>query len=259
MVAKSRQAHDRTSLEFKYSDAALESTLDNLDGAQQYAAWILDLFSPYLSGRALEVGAGHGTFTELIAKRCESVLATDLSERCASVLESRFFGDGRVSVTCGTIEDLTGRDRFDCAVLINVLEHIEDDDGALASLAELLADGGRLLLWVPAFEFLYSDFDRRIGHLRRYHVQELRSKVAGTGLHVVTARYVNPVGALAWLVTARLLGRTPTDKGAVDIFDRHFVPWLRSLDRHFHPPFGQSVFLAGVKYSGQRGGARARR
>jgi SAM-dependent methyltransferase len=259
MVAKSRYAHDRTSPEFKYSDAALASTLDNLDDAQQYAAWIFDLFSPYLSGRALEVGAGHGTFTELIAGHCESVLATDLSDRCARVLESRFFGDGRVSVACGTIEDLALRGPFDCAVLINVLEHIEDDQGALASLAEMLADGGRLLLWVPAFEFLYSDFDRRIGHVRRYRVQELRSKVERTGLHVVRARYVNPVGGLAWLVTARLLGRTPTDKGAVDIFDRYFVPWLRGLDRHLHPPFGQSVFLAGVRYSGQRSGARAQR
>lgn len=243
--------------DFEESDVELAETLDNLDDAQGYASWIFDLFVPYLGGRVLEVGAGHGTFTDLIATRADSVLATDLSERCAGILEKRFSDDPRVSVACGSIEDIAGHGLFDSAVLINVLEHIDDDEGALELLSDLLDDGGRLLLWVPAFEALYSDFDRRIGHVRRYRVPELRSKVESVGLRIERARYVNPVGGFAWFVTARLLGRTPTNKGAVEVFDRYFVPWLKRADRHFQPPFGQSVFLAAVKDPVRRGGDRA--
>ena len=160
-------------------------------------------------------------------------------------------------MACGSIEDMARYGRFDSAVLINVLEHIEDDEGALKLLSDLLDERGRLLLWVPAFEALYSDFDRRIGHFRRYRVSDLRSKVESVGLRIDRARYVNPVGGLAWLVTARLLGRTPTDKGAVEVFDRYFVPWLKRVDRHLQPPFGQSVFLAAVKDPARRAGDRA--
>ena len=51
--------------EFAESDVELAETLDNLDDAAGYASWIFELFVPYLQGRVLEVGAGHGTFTEL--------------------------------------------------------------------------------------------------------------------------------------------------------------------------------------------------
>jgi NAD(P)-dependent dehydrogenase (short-subunit alcohol dehydrogenase family) len=58
---------------------------------------------------------------------------------------------------------------------------------------------------------------------------------------------VNAVGALAWLVLARLLRRTPTQGTAVKIFDRHFVPLLARLERRRQPPFGQSVLAVATR------------
>jgi len=253
MDASPRRPEDQRRADFAEADLELAETLDNLDGAAGYAAWIFELCAPHLHGRVLEVGAGHGTFTELIAGRVDEVVATDLSERCAAILDERFASDPKVSVVCGGLEEIGDRGLFDSVVVINVLEHIEDDRAALDTLAGLLRPGGALILWVPAFEALYSDFDRRVGHVRRYRSEELRAKVETAGLEVTESRYVNPVGGLAWLVTAKWLRRTPTDAGPVRIFDRYFVPWLRRVDRHFHPPFGQSVFLSAVS---SRGGAR---
>jgi SAM-dependent methyltransferase len=224
------------------ADAELAETLDNLDGADNYAAWIFEQVQPHLGDAVLEVGAGHGTFTEILSARGARVVATDVSQRCADVLRERFAGDERVTVVHGGADAVAGQPPFDSAVLINVLEHIPDDDGALRDLAATLRPGGRLILWVPAFHLLYSDFDRKIGHYRRYRKGELKEQLTRAGYQVAEIRYVNSVGALAWLVVARLMHRAPTGGRSVKIYDSYFVPVLKRLEGRRGAPFGQSVF-----------------
>jgi len=224
------------------ADAELAETLDNLDGADNYAAWIFEQVQPHLGDAVLEVGAGHGTFTEILSARGARVVATDVSQRCADVLRERFAADERVTVVHGGADAVAGQPPFDSAVLINVLEHIPDDDGALRDLAATLRPGGRLILWVPAFQLLYSDFDRKIGHYRRYRKGELKEQLTRAGYQVAEIRYVNSVGALAWLVVARLMHRAPTGGRSVKIYDSCFVPVLKRLEGRRGAPFGQSVF-----------------
>jgi|tagenome__1003787_1003787.scaffolds.fasta_scaffold20825737_2 SAM-dependent methyltransferase len=224
------------------ADAELAETLDNLDGADNYAAWIFEQVQPHLGDSVLEVGAGHGTFTEILSARGARVVATDVSQRCADVLRERFSGDERVAVVHGGADAVAGQPPFDSAVLINVLEHIPDDDGALRDLAATLRPGGRLILWVPAFQLLYSDFDRKIGHYRRYRKGELKEQLTRAGYQVAEIRYVNSVGALAWLVVARLMRRAPTGGRSVKIYDSYFVPVLKRLEGRRGAPFGQSLF-----------------
>jgi SAM-dependent methyltransferase len=226
---------------FDEADVELAETLDSLDDAHNYRRWIFDLLEPYLGPRVLEVGAGHGTFTELLAPG-RHVVATDMSPRCAAVLRDRFWGDPAVEVLEADLEAAAVAGPFDAAVMINVLEHIEDDAAALSDLSALLVPAGRLILWVPAFAALYSEFDRRIGHYRRYDIRGLSAKLSDAGFRVDDIRYVNTLGAFAWWVVARQLHRTPTGTTGVQIFDRLFVPVVRRLERGHRPPFGQSIF-----------------
>lgn len=228
------------------ADAELAEGLDNLDGADQYAGWIFELVEPHLGGEVLEVGAGHGTFTGLISDRSTRVAATDVSERCVGILRSRFNDDPRVTVLQGGAPEAVGLPLFDSAVMINVLEHIEDDDRALKDLSATLKPGGRVVLWVPAFSLLYSDFDRKIGHYRRYRKAQLAKQLGDAGFEVTENRYVNVVGALAWLIVARMLGRAPTGGWSVKIYDSLFVPVLKRVERRWVMPFGQSIFAVGV-------------
>jgi SAM-dependent methyltransferase len=229
------------------ADAELEDALDNLDGAQNYARWIFSLMEPYLGNDILEVGAGHGTFTDLLARRQARVVATDLSERCVGVLRERFSAATNVEILQGETGLGTRSGPFDTAILINVLEHIEDDDLALRQLWDSLQPGGRLVLWVPAFQGLYADFERRVGHFRRYQRDGLRCQLSRVGFTVVQIHYANAIGAMIWWVVARQLGATPTRRLSVTAFDRGLIPIIRRLESRRPPPFGQSIFAVAVR------------
>ncbi|MGI8808065.1 MAG: class I SAM-dependent methyltransferase [Acidimicrobiales bacterium] len=222
------------------ADEELAGTLDNLDDAVNYADWIYSLMAPFLGERVLEVGAGHGTLTDRLMPG-RTVTATDVSPRCVSILEDRYRGSDRVNVLQADCDDAPRLGQFDSVVLVNVLEHIADDARALRSIEKALEPGGHLVLYVPAFEELYSDFDRRIGHHRRYRTEQLRSLVTEVGLEVVDLRYVNMVGAVAWWALATKLGRTPTQRWSAMTFDRLVVPVVSRLERRQPPPFGQSI------------------
>jgi SAM-dependent methyltransferase len=233
--------------EFDDSDAELSDVLRTLEEADNYADWIYRLIRPYLGEHVLEIGAGHGELTERL-RRDAKVTATDLSKRCVDELALRFAGCPEVEVLQADVAALGAEDRkFDSVVLINVLEHIDDDADALADLREVLKPGGRLCVFVPAFEGLYSEFDRRIGHRRRYRRSRLVSTFDRAGLGVIEARYVNTVGAVAWWLFSRQLGQVPTQRWSVRLYDKVAVPVIRRLEEDRAPRFGQSLLCIGER------------
>jgi glycosyltransferase involved in cell wall biosynthesis len=235
-----RRARRRPS-HFAAADTGLAGTLENLDDAVQYVDWISSLVVPHVAGRVLEVGAGHGTFSTRLAEAASELVISEPSARAAMLLRERF-GAG-TSVVQADLEDAASDGPFDTMVLINVLEHLADDEKALALMYDGLAPGGRIVVFVPAHEMLYSAYDRSIGHYRRYRRGELLRKVERANLRVVDAHYVNAIGFFAWYVTARLLRKRPTQAGLVRTYDRLVVPLARAVESRVRPPFGQSVLI----------------
>lgn len=233
--------------DFGTADLALQDTLASLEATRNYNSWIFGLIRPYLGSTVLEVGAGHGTFTELLARDADRVVAVDLSERCVDQLRARFPDDSGVEVVHGDVDVASARGPFDTVVMINVLEHIEDDDRALRELRASLRPGGMLALWVPALPLLYSQFDRKIGHHRRYRHRALRSLLTDTGFVPVECRYVNMVGALGWFAGMRLLGRTPSNETLLRLADRYVLPIGRRCESRLSPPFGQSLLAIAAR------------
>jgi SAM-dependent methyltransferase len=225
------------------ADHGLEPTLHALESATNHGDWITDLLGPDLRGSILEVGAGHGTMTRRFRdlEAVTAVTAVEPSARAARLLQERFDRDPSVIVIEGYLEDVPHREPFDAAVLVNVLEHIEDDGDALKALYKRLSPGGVLALFVPAHEALYSRFDREIGHWRRYRRPTLIEALVVAGFDVGDVRYVNAPGALAWFVTTRLLGRRPNGPWPVRLFDRIGVPLVRWSEHRYRPRLGLSL------------------
>ena len=231
-------------------DATLTSSLESLDKATNYRDWIVDLCAPHLRSPLLEVGAGHGTFGAHFASFGD-VTAVEPDANAAAVLAQRYAGDERVAVVAGVVADVPVGSGFGSAVMINVLEHIADDHGVLRDTFDRLEPGGRLCIWVPSYELLFSRFDKKLGHLRRYRKRQLEADVRRAGFEVAEARHVNLPGWFSWLIFCRLLRREPTSPTIVSIFDKRIVPAVRWCESRVRVPFGQSVFLVARKPSGE--------
>jgi SAM-dependent methyltransferase len=210
-------------------------SLDRMAHADRYNAWLLARAQPYLGTRVLEVGAGIGTFTRTLAER-RDVVAVEPDSALVATLRT---AAPSAHVVEGEI-DAAPVGAYDSIVCFNVLEHIADDAGALAAFRERLRPGGHLLLLVPAHPFLYGSLDRAFAHERRYAKRPLRALLRSRGFDVVALRRVNPVGALGWLVSSRLLRRDEIPGGPLRLYDR-IVPVLRLLDR-VELPLGLSLW-----------------
>jgi 2-polyprenyl-3-methyl-5-hydroxy-6-metoxy-1,4-benzoquinol methylase len=228
---------------FAESDEELAATLRTLESATNYRAWLGSLLTPHLEAPILEVGAGHGTYTELLAD-VGDLTVCEPSERAVEVLRERFASRPEIGIVHGELDQATTNgQKFGSMVMINVLEHIEDDDEALRQVASGLRPGGTVAIFTPAFELLYSGFDAAAGHHRRYRLPELRAKVQRAGFTIREARYVNSAGFVAWLLTARALGLTPTSSRLALTYDRYTVPIVRAAESRVVPPFGQSCLV----------------
>ena len=234
---------DNEPVDFEESDSELATTLDSLRAAKNYQDWIFEMCEPYFGDRVLEVGAGHGDFTERLVASGRSVTASDLSQRCVDILNVEYGSNPNVTVLHSDLEHMPAEDRYDSVLLVNVLEHIDDDLEALVQIRHRLNPGGRVILFVPAFDGLYSDFDRLVGHRRRYRRSHLVTLADRAGFELVDARYVNTLGTFVWWLFARRMRQIPTSEIPVKAYDRVAVPLLRRFETGRNPKVGQSVLM----------------
>jgi len=138
---------------------------------------------------------------------------------------------------------------FDAVLYLNVLEHIADDADELRLAAAVLRPGGTLLVFGPALEWLYSELDHKAGHYRRYTVAQARRLAVDAGLEVVSARYLDLLGVLPYLVVYRLLRHTEITGSTMWGYDRLVVPLSRALQRAMddQPPLGKNIVLVARK------------
>jgi hypothetical protein len=227
-------------------DSGLQSqTLEDISEAKNYHAWLTSLALPYLGDDPLEIGSGLGAYAQTwLEAGVPRMTVSEADPDRAARLKTRFADDDRVQVRrLGLPTDATGE--HSALVSFNVLEHIPDHVGALRSAAGLLRPGAPVVILVPAFESVMSDFDRRIGHVRRYRTTSLTDAFEQAGLSVERVHYVNAVGLPAWWLMMKVLRGTPSNSPLLRFYDRTVVPVMRGIEKGRPAPFGQSVFAVG--------------
>lgn len=227
-------------------DTSLQSaTLESLASAVNYNNWLTSLAVPHLGDTPIELGSGLGDYAQTwLDTGVPQITTTEIDPFRLALLRSRFAGDPRVEVMSFDILSPPQRDHS-ALVAFNVLEHIPDHVRALRAAHTLLRPGGSVIMFVPAFEFAMSRFDRYVGHVRRYTVPSMRSALAAAGLNVVEARYVNLPGLPAWFVGMRLLRMSPTEGPLLSVWDKRVIPLARKWESGHRARFGQSVFAVG--------------
>lgn len=229
--------------------------LEAMAFARNYHRWILDLFAPYLGRRLVEVGAGTGSFSELLLERApDSLTLVEPSaemHRCLAERVEDFQTETRVRTFNDTFtraaQLISSEQAPDSVIYVNVLEHVADDAAELLVVREVLAPGGRLFVFVPALQWLYGSFDRQVGHLRRYTKKELSGKCERAGFRVLKSVYFDAAGVLPWYLKYRVLRSEKMEPAAVRVYDEFFVPVLRRVEALAPPPLGKNVLLVAEK------------
>lgn len=228
--------------------------LDAMEAATRYNTSIVNLVLQALgSTRATaiaEFGAGTATLSRLLL----SHLPWSALEAVIWVWEPFLVPKLKDASSCrvdfGRLQRLAAWSTdpvYDVVFSSNVLEHIEDDAGAVAQMVGALKPGGRVVLYVPAHERLFGPMDERCGHLRRYSKSALQALCHASGLRVVASGYSDPVGAvITALMNLSKRGVEPTFS-SVGLYDRFLFPisqWLTPLTRSW---FGKNVWVIAQK------------
>jgi SAM-dependent methyltransferase len=212
--------------------------------AKNYFAWQSRLVRKELGSRVLEVGCGVGNFTGTLLDR-EAIIAVDVEPECIQRFKQRYPDHENLHAFVCDILSPEFRElasyRPDSCVIVNVLEHVEDDHAALRAVISVLAPGGVIVLLVPAFQALYGPIDKNLGHHRRYSRGGIRRLAQRTGLRIRKLHYMNSIGFFGWWTNARIFKREAQSERQIEIFDRYLVPPLSALERLLPPPFGQSL------------------
>lgn len=219
---------------------------DNLEvmaAAISYNNYLTDIVDANLGSgsRILDFGAGIGTFAEFLRVRDRRILCLEPDEAQADILRQRGFEvvSDPHSIGEGTLDSIYS---------LNVLEHIDDDYGALNLMYQGIRTGGKLILYVPAFQLLFSSMDRKVNHYRRYRLKPLTVLLEQSGFKVSEARYVDCIGFLASLIF-RFVGNKSGDieHRSIEIYDRFIFPMSLFLDKILGRWVGKNLFIVAEK------------
>lgn len=234
---------------FKYPGDELEV----FNHAIRWKRYWASLVAPYINGRVLEVGAGTGNNTLLLQSVCRGMFSSwtclepdpDLLEKCRRKIAG-VEPAVKTDVIHGTLADLAEAPGYDTILYIDVLEHIVDDGAEVQAATKRLSVNGHIIALVPARAFLYTEFDRRIGHIRRYSLHALK-RLTPENCMSVSSRYVDSVGMLASLANRVLLRQALPTTGQIRVWDRLLIPVSRLVDKVRFGQLGKSALVVWKK------------
>ncbi|MBY3383976.1 class I SAM-dependent methyltransferase [Rhizobium laguerreae] len=188
-------SHDQT--DFATSNASYVSAQSKMALLPNYYKWTYAALRPYLRGKVVELAAGAGYGIESYIDQVSEVVAVDHDAELLKSLQSRHPGVKTLSVDlAGDWNELPSD--ADAMVMMDVIEHFEDDQAFLKKVFSKLKPGGYALIKVPAQQTLYSEIDVASGHYRRYEVEAIQDLAKSTGFEAKVIRHINVIGALAY-------------------------------------------------------------
>lgn len=228
--------------------------LEAMSFAVNYHRWILREFRPFLGKHIVEVGAGTGSFSALLMEHePHSISLVEPSQMYESLavnverMETKADVKTYQSVFTTVADKIKTHQEPDSIIYVNVLEHVENDEEELAAIHRTLSSNGRVFIFVPALPWLYGNFDKQVGHHRRYTKNELETKCETAGFKLIKSFYFDFAGVAPWWIKYRLMKSDNLEGGAIKIYDKLIVPITKTFESFITPPLGKNLLLIAEK------------
>jgi len=229
-------------------------TLEVIAKADRFNRWMYDQFKHQLKGEVLEIGSGIGNISKLVIEEGHSITLSDYNEEYCESLKKDFSQNKNVREIISIDLLHPGfenkyslyKNKFDSIFLLNVIEHIEDDGLAVKNCKYLLKTNGHLILLAPAYSWLYSSFDKQLGHYRRYSLKSLKGLLKKENFSILTGSYFNFTGIGGWLLFGKILNQKMLSSGEMSAFNK-IVPIAKIIDKLLGKKTGLSIIVTGIK------------
>jgi 2-polyprenyl-3-methyl-5-hydroxy-6-metoxy-1,4-benzoquinol methylase len=230
-----------------------QQTLEVISKAGRFNRWMYDTIRPYCHGNILEVGSGIGNISSFFVQDNFQITLSDVDDHYLQTLKNKYATNDNVKdIMLLDLEhsdfEHAYRDKensFDTIFLLNVLEHIKDDNKAVQNCKYLLKNGGTLIILVPAYSWLYARLDKTLAHYRRYSLPKLKSIFSRQHLSVTAQFYFNGIGIIAWSY-AKIFRLSVVPSTEMKIYDK-VVPFAKLLDKIVLNTIGLSAVIIGNK------------
>jgi len=229
-------------------------TLEVIAKADRFNKWMYDQFRHQLKGDILEIGSGIGNISQLVIADGHSITLSDYNEEYCGSLKKKFSRYNNVKEVISI--DLLDpgfenkysiyKGKFDSVFLLNVIEHIGDDELAVKNCNYLLKPGGHLILLAPAYLWLYCTFDKQLGHYRRYSLKQLKELLNKESFSILSGSYFNFTGIAGWLLFGKILNKKMLGSGEMSAFNK-IVPLAKIVDKLLAKTMGLSIIVTGIK------------
>tara|TARA_B100000401_G_C52809126_1_gene722709 strand:- start:2476 stop:3162 length:687 start_codon:yes stop_codon:yes gene_type:complete len=210
--------------------------LETISELKNYNNYTFKIIEDSISGKkVLDFGSGYGVFSQYIQNKGFDVDALEINE--TAIKESRLRGIN----TFSNINDLN--EKYDTVVSLNVLEHVKDDTVLMNQMKSLLSKNGYLILYLPASNFIWSQMDDDVNHLRRYSKKDLKQKLESLNFEIVFIRYVDFIGWAVLVIFKFLRVKPKFNKKLLIFYDKVFFRLLKYLDILFQKIIGKNLFV----------------
>jgi len=220
------------------------SELDVFAFASNWKDYYRGLIAEYIGHNVLEVGAGIGATAQTLCDGSQDRwVCLEPDPSLAAQISGKIETDDLpkcCTVQIGTTSDLAVAEKFDTILYIDVLEHIDSDEEELRNAFNFLSEDGHLIILSPAHQRLYTPFDAKIGHFRRYTKATL-SSVIPEGLELCKLIYIDSFGALASAANRYILKSDTPTKKQIQFWDTKIIPFSRFFDAKLDYSVGKSV------------------
>ena len=224
----------------KMKNSYLGWELDDFNNANNFRNYQLDIFSKYIKGEVAEIGPGSDYNNIVDRYKGREVKSVNLYEPTANLFQTLKKKLKKKKIKIFN-KIFISRKKYDTILYLDVLEHIKKDKAEIYKAISSLKKNGHLIINVPAYQFLYSNFDKSVGHCKRYNKKGLKNIFYNYKNIEIKMYYYDSVGfCLSFFSKFLKVSHKKNFNKKIFLWDS-LIPASRLIDKLIFNLFGKSL------------------
>jgi|TARA_B110000238_G_scaffold3616_1_gene3638 2-polyprenyl-3-methyl-5-hydroxy-6-metoxy-1,4-benzoquinol methylase len=211
--------------------------LDTFDAAKKFRNYQIYYLKSYIKDPFLEVGAGQGGLTNLYKKFTKDITLIEPDNKLFQFLRKKF-RKKNIKIKNQTIDKI--KFKYQTIIYFDVLEHIKSDLKEVKIASKKLKKNGNLIFNVPAHQLFYNEFDKAVGHFKRYNKKDFKDIEKKTDLKIEKLIYYDSIGLL-FLILNKIFKLKETNLKNKIYFWNMLIPLSKIIDKLTFNKFGKSL------------------